>query len=323
MKLLSQYLSQNHKYKILRLENYLLGWHDRAHVDGHVSIAREAIKEHNIIFYTSEHTGILLYPEHRFAGFENILQENYNTRKWIISTPGANNFFGDRHFLNQDNTADFFRVNKELDVNHHNKTKDFLFLNGKSTPARVKLARGMKHNQLLDNSVWSFNDAEFKNIIENRYEWPQWRGKHIDFYCAETRMVHPLQYGDTVCSVIAETLDDNNIHYISEKTFRSLAAGHLFVVLSGAGFLKNLQVRGFKTFSDFYDESYDNELILEKRIAKIISTLRYIKGCDYRKLYQETESIRKHNQQLMLDTAKINSFNEQQYNNITNYFSVP
>jgi hypothetical protein len=102
-----------------------------------------------------------------------------------------------------------------------------------------------------------------------------------------------------------------------------LAAGHLFVVLSGAGFLKNLQVRGFKTFSDFYDESYDNELILEKRIAKIISTLKYIKSCDHRKLYQETESIRTHNQQLMLNIAKIDSFNEQQCVNITNYFSVP
>jgi hypothetical protein len=123
--------------------------------------------------------------------------------------------------------------------------------------------------------------------------------------------------------VIAETLNDNNIHYISEKTFKSLAAGHLFVVLSGAGFLKNLQSRGFKTFSDFYDESYDNELSLEKRIAKIISTLKYIKSCDYKKLYQETESIRKHNQQLMLDTAKIDSFNKQQYNKITNYFLVP
>ena len=30
-----------------------------------------------------------------------------------------------------------------------------------------------------------------------------------------------------------------------------------------------------------------------------------------------------HNQQLMLDTAKIDSFNKQQYNKITNYFLVP
>jgi hypothetical protein len=265
----------------------------------------------------------LLYPEHQFAGFEKILQENYNTKKWIISTPGANNFFGDRHFLNRDNTADFFRVNKDLNINHNDKTKDFLFLNGKSTPTRVKLARAMKYNRLLENSVWSFNDAEFKNIIEDRYEWPQWQGKHIDFYCAETRMVHPLQYNDTICSVVAETLDDSNIHYISEKTFKSLAAGHLFVVLSGARFLKNLQSYGFKTFSNFFDESYDEEFNLEKRITKIISTLKYIKSCDYKKLYQETEDIRKHNQQLMLDTAKIDSFNKKQYNNIKDYFSVP
>ena len=136
-------------------------------------------------------------------------------------------------------------------------------------------------------------------------------------------MVHTLQYSDTVCSVIAETLDDSNIHYISEKTFKSLAAGHLFVVLSGSGFLKNLRDRGFKTFSDFFDESYDQELNLEKRIAKLISALKYIKSCDYKKLYSETENVRRHNQMLMLDSSKIDRFNKKQYDNITNYFSAP
>jgi len=320
MKLLSQYLSENNNYKILRLENYLLGWHDKAHVDEHVSLARETVKKYNIIFYTSEHTGILLYPEHRFVGFENILEENYNTKKWMLSTPGANNFFGDKHFLNQDNTADFFRVNKELYINHNDKTKDFLFLNGKSTPTRVKLAREMKHNRLLDNSVWSFNDAEFKNIIENRYEWPRWQGKHIDFYSAETRMVHAQQYGDTVCSVVAETLVDNDIHYISEKTFKSLAAGHLFVILSGAGFLKNLRERGFKTFNDHFDESYDTELDLDKRIQKIISVLQFIKNSDHETLYRDTADIRKHNHQLMMDVASIDRFTQSQYEKIISYF---
>ena len=320
MKLLSQYLSENNNYKILRLENYLLGWHDKAHVDEHVSLARETVKKHNIIFYTSEHTGILLYPEHRFVGFENILEENHNTKKWAISTPGANNFFGNRHFLNQDNTADFIRLNKKLDINHHGKIKDFLFLNGKSTPPRVKLAREMKNNSLLDNSVWSFNDAEFKNIIENRYEWPKWQGKHIDFYCAETRMVHAQQYGDTVCSVVAETLVDNDIHYISEKTFKSLAAGHLFVILSGSGFLKNLRERGFKTFNDHFDESYDTELDLDKRIQKIISVLQFIKNSDHEKLYRDTADIRKHNHQLMMDVALIDRFNRSQYEKIISYF---
>lgn len=320
MKLLSQYLAENNNYKILRLENYLLGWHDKARVEEHISLARETVKEYNIIFYTSEHTGILLYPEHQFAGFENILQENYNTKKWAISTPGANNFFGDKHFLNQDNTADFFRVNKGLYINHNNKTKNFLFLNGKSTPTRVKLAREMKNNRLLDNSVWSFNNAEFKNIIENRYEWPRWQGKHIDFYSAETRMVHAQQYGDTVCSVVVETLVDNDIYYISEKTFKSLAAEHLFVVLSGAGFLKNLRERGFQTFNDHFDESYDTELDLDKRIQKIISVLQFIKNSDNETLYRDTADIRKHNHQLIMDVDSIDRFNQSQYDKIISYF---
>lgn len=322
MRLLLNHLSQNN-VKILRLEEYLRGWHVAEHVDRHIRLAREAIQKHNVVFYTSEHTGIILYPEHEFAGFKTILGQYYDSKKWVISTPGTNSKFGDRHFLNKDNTADFIHLNKTMSLNdivHEDKTKDFLFLNGKSTPVRLKLAEEMRNNGLLANSVWSFGDSQLDNILAPMYEWPRWQGKHIDFYCVETRKVHPLQYTDTICSVVAETLVDNEIHYISEKTFKPLAAGHLFVILSGADFLKNLRERGFKTFHDHFDESYDTEPQLDQRIKKIISLLKFIRTCDYKKLYRDTTDIRNHNHQLMLDSASIDIFNTSKCAEIMSYF---
>ena len=71
MKLLSQYLSENNNYKILRLENYLLGWHDKARVDEHISLARETVKKHNIIL--------------QFKDFYNILKKKkYHSRNKFL-----------------------------------------------------------------------------------------------------------------------------------------------------------------------------------------------------------------------------------------------
>ena len=71
---------------------------------------------------------------------------------------------------------------------------------------------------------------------------------------------------------VAET-DPFSDHWITEKTFKCLATGKPFVVLSGPGFLKTLQNFGFKTYSDVIDESYDNALTPGARIRSMMQSL--------------------------------------------------
>ena len=68
---------------------------------------------------------------------------------------------------------------------------------------------------------------------------------------------HKEPYLDTYFSVITETLFYEEGHYISEKSFKGIQHLHPFVIVGKPGILKQLKNWGFKTFSDFWDESYD------------------------------------------------------------------
>jgi hypothetical protein len=47
-----------------------------------------------------------------------------------------------------------------------------------------------------------------------------------------------------------------------------------FIVFGNPGTLQELQNIGFKTFNEFWDESYDSELDFSKRLSKIITILK-------------------------------------------------
>jgi hypothetical protein len=64
-------------------------------------------------------------------------------------------------------------------------------------------------------------------------------------------------YEDTFCSIVTEAYYTENYPYFTEKTFRPISQAHPFILDSGPNSLKLLQDMGFKTFSNFWDESYD------------------------------------------------------------------
>jgi len=320
-----EFCFQHKNFFPAQITDFVESFVGKEQVDENIKIVQEKIKNtHKIIFYTWDHTGFLVYPNYRFAGFEKILGDHYNSNNWIITTSCKNNFFKN-HFQNFDNFLQFIQLGGASDfhsINHDKKTKDFLFLNGKAHPHRVELAKEMIKYRLLDNSVWCFNDDNVAHKkLEEQYEWPIYRNKVFDGYSDFSRMVYPPQYNDTKCSVIAETLDDDHIPFISEKTAKAMMAGHIFVILSGINFLKNLRSLGFKTFSSVFDESYDDAEIRSGRIYRIINTLRYIKECDYVKLYKDTQEIREHNRKLIMDQKKFSDLNLQEFTRAREYLA--
>jgi hypothetical protein len=76
-------------------------------------------------------------------------------------------------------------------------------------------------------------------------------------------------YLNTYFSLITETLFYEHGHYISEKTFKGIAHLHPFVILGKPGIIKQLQKWGFKTFSEFWDESYDDVHNNSERMIKV------------------------------------------------------
>jgi hypothetical protein len=57
--------------------------------------------------------------------------------------------------------------------------------------------------------------------------------------------------------IVTETVYNYPYPYVSEKTLRPIACKRLFVVVGAPGVLKLLHSKGFETFADVLDESYD------------------------------------------------------------------
>ena len=63
----------------------------------------------------------------------------------------------------------------------------------------------------------------------------------------------------------------------AEKTWKVIGF-QPFIVAGDKGILKYLQDRGFKTFPELWDETYDDELDLKKRTNKIIDNIKSLRG---------------------------------------------
>lgn len=83
--------------------------------------------------------------------------------------------------------------------------------------------------------------------------------------------------------------------FITEKTWKPIAAQQLFLVLGNPGTVQALRMLGVDVFDDIVDHSYDNETDWQRRIDLIYQSLESLIALDLETLYQQTELRRKKN----------------------------
>ena len=66
-------------------------------------------------------------------------------------------------------------------------------------------------------------------------------------------------YSELMIEVVVETNQTPDTFFITEKTFRPIAYGKLFLVVGSQEFEQNLKRLGFDIFDDIIDKSYDSE----------------------------------------------------------------
>lgn len=81
---------------------------------------------------------------------------------------------------------------------------------------------------------------------------------------------------DSFCSLVTESKFHSTMPNFSEKTLRAIISGRPFVLLAPAGTLQLLKDLGFKTFSRYWDESYDLEQDSTKRFEKVMFVVKEI-----------------------------------------------
>jgi len=105
-------------------------------------------------------------------------------------------------------------------------------------------------------------------------------------------------YTNSFVDVINETRFAQPTANFSEKVFQAIQYQKPFIVVGPPKTLEYIRSLGFKTFNDFWDESYDDELHHGERLAKIFDVLEQIINTptdELRNMYDNMRSILEHN----------------------------
>lgn len=79
---------------------------------------------------------------------------------------------------------------------------------------------------------------------------------------------------DSLIYVPTETVYFGRRTHITEKTFKAIALEMPFVLVAPAGSLEYMREYGFRTFSDVFDENYDEETDDIRRVERVVQLLK-------------------------------------------------
>lgn len=154
----------------------------------------------------------------------------------------------------------------------------------------------------LSNTLW---DKKYYNILMTTYintkkKLPLVYDIHDLSDGCQPNNLNPDIYNDHLINLVTETFCTNTWNFksemfITEKTLKPIMTKQVFIILGPRGILKKLKSMGFKTFGEFFDESYD-DLPDSLRLFKAIETLNNIMNTyTVEELDLLTRDIRSHN----------------------------
>ena len=179
--------------------------------------------------------------------------------------------------------------------------KLFLCWNRRFRPHRTELALALDKAGLVNRSFYSLNDKDpehpamkFKNTIdlfsnpalELQSEdalrliskLPLVIDNHTDIQqmCEDKEMLARNFYSESLVSLVTETNFHLNEVTLTEKSFKPAKEKHPFVLVGAKGSIKAMRDLGFKTFSEFWDESYDSISDPKMRMKAIVDICKTI-----------------------------------------------
>ena len=224
----------------------------------------------------------------------------------------------------------FIENNRNKKINKH-----FNILNRRPRQHRIALFTEIKSNNILkdkcDISLGSCGDIPNNegiiDFLENiSLTYPEYK-ENLEFakmhdFMVPTELDVDLNenrageytrffYTNTFCSLTSETLVSGDILFFSEKTFKPIYNLQPFLFLGNPYSLKKLKEFGYKTFSDWWDESYDDEIDYLKRIKKLSKLMEEICDWSEKKCFdvtQEMEEVLVHNFNNFMDNKRFENY---------------
>ena len=125
-----------------------------------------------------------------------------------------------------------------------------------------------EHNQLmqLPSEVKFINDDEIRGI--------------------DVSINHPA-YLETYINLVTETNINGKMSMLSEKTFKPIVAGQLFILIASTGAIQFLRDIGIDTFDDIIDHSYDTIVDSRLRLETVITHVDHLMTLDLEQIYAQ------------------------------------
>ena len=124
-------------------------------------------------------------------------------------------------------------------------------------------------------------------------------------------------YENSYLSLVNETEIESNSCRITEKTFKPIINYHPFIIWGAPGTLELLKYYNFKTFSDYFDESYDLDCALEFRLERVYSIIDFfmkMNNIDFDNFIENIKDILIYNRKLLFQYKFKNLFEEYHIN---------
>jgi len=243
---------------------------------------------------------IFLYNDY-LNDFSRYKSKNVSFLKYDYYINRSSRYF--QYNLKENNISDL--------LNYTNKKYHFLSFNQYPHHHRVKIIAELHKANIIDKFLISYNPkfyeslgsvkCDYENQLKDLGYWEDYllfislKEKKVDF---ETNFkisgygyedIEP--YKKSFVSLISDTIFFKRQGFISEKVFKPIMYLQPFLIAGPPYYLKEIRKMGFKTFSGFIDESYDEELNDAVRLEKIIFEIKRICSLSIDELTNQLKQI--------------------------------
>jgi hypothetical protein len=217
------------------------------------------------------------------------------------------------------------RIEQNIDQDLHtwNHTKTFYALFGRPTAARLALSCYLKsHHPRVSHihfkadtgdddlvhfeldKLLTYRVSSIRDVGDNISSLP-WllssTERYTDTHGYDFSDPLTMFYKDILIDMVVESHVTGNTFFPTEKTFRPMWLKKPFIIFASRDYLEYLRQMGFKTFWQFWDESYDG-YETKDRLAKIIDLIDWLAAKPVDELvimYDKMKDILDHNYDLL------------------------
>ena len=198
----------------------------------------------------------------------------------------------------------FLKINR---TNRDERDIFMLFLNFEKLLDKCLVSFPELHKNYYPNQFYKYTQQENINDLKSKLPFdidetdktnhgPAGIGK--GFYDADLPF-NPIHYRNSFISIVMGAFPfDTNGHHLHSSTFNPMYCGHPIIQFAPYKSLETMKQYGFKTFNQWWDESYDDEPDDWKRLQMIMNLVLKLSDYDEKDLlhmYQDMKETLQHN----------------------------